>query len=1042
MKLRIVTASAGTGKTTRLAQLLDEAVSARVRPEAILATTFTQQAAAELVNRARTRLLQSNHPREAQALLAARIGTVNAVCGGLVSDFSFELGLSPRLRVLDEVTAELELKRALDSVVSSELNSELFSYRYRFDQDFDWQLEVRRLIEAARANGLASPADFAESAERSVASLDECLGPVDAATDHDLVLQAAIDAALRQLPEGPEVTDVTARYRELLVKSGRALERKRLPWGEWAKLCTREPGRKQAAQAVAVTAAARAHSRHPRLRAELAKLIRQLFEVAASGLAAYAALKQEQGFIDFVDQEVLALRLLELPAVRAALEGELELVLVDEFQDTSPLQLAIFLRLGELARESVWVGDPKQAIYGFRGADPALMDRAIESLSNPGGELVARAVAAAHAPVETLSVSYRSRPELVQVTNALFAPAFERVQGLRPERVAVEAKRAPQPELGPPLQCWSLQHEARPSGEKLAGALAGAVSRMLASPPAIADRQRGGTRPATGGDVAVLCRTNKQCELVAEALAQLGIPAVLARVKLLETAEARVAVAGLQLWVDPRDRLAAAELVRALEFPDDPAGFLALTFGEDRLLQSAPVQAVARAREALPDRGVTAALEAVIDALELRRWCAAWGDGVQRTANLDALRAHAASYCAERRAGRDPASLVGFLAYLADLVSTSGWGTTRLDTQARVGSDDAVTLSTWHAAKGLEWPVVVLFGLEELREPAAYGVHVLNERAVFNLDDPLGGRRLHFWPNPYTTSNMRGPVKDCYGASAAHAQVSEAARREALRVAYVGWTRARDLLVLAARDGKLLGGLLAPLGEIPGLTPVEQEAAEPRARAVGQGELRVGRARVELPLASLSPSEAPQRPGLLGAPVRLGAPLKLRGEVAADALGSALHAFFAAERGLAGPSRLELARGLLDRYGVAAALEPAELLELGDRLWRWVRAQFGDAAVVHTEWPLAQRLSTGGLVAGTADLIIEGAGGVAVIDHKSYGLPSAAAQANALAGQLGCYADVLAQARGVREVSRWVHLPFEGVVVPLNASPLPDARSA
>ncbi len=134
MNVRIITASAGTGKTTRLAELLERAVSsASARPEAILATTFTKQAAAELQNRARTRLLQGGHGRQAQALLTARIGTVNAVCGSLVTDFSFQLGLSPELRVLDEAGAELELKRALASVVTEDLSDRLqaFSARVR-----------------------------------------------------------------------------------------------------------------------------------------------------------------------------------------------------------------------------------------------------------------------------------------------------------------------------------------------------------------------------------------------------------------------------------------------------------------------------------------------------------------------------------------------------------------------------------------------------------------------------------------------------------------------------------------------------------------------------------------------------------------------------------------------------------------------------------------------------------------------------------------------------------------------------------------------
>src|SRR5262245_24378443 len=102
-RVDIVSASAGTGKTTRLAREVADAVIRGVaRPERILATTFTNRAAAELIERARTRLLQEGRATDAQRLQAARIGTVNSVCGGLVADFAFDRGLSPSLRVLDE----------------------------------------------------------------------------------------------------------------------------------------------------------------------------------------------------------------------------------------------------------------------------------------------------------------------------------------------------------------------------------------------------------------------------------------------------------------------------------------------------------------------------------------------------------------------------------------------------------------------------------------------------------------------------------------------------------------------------------------------------------------------------------------------------------------------------------------------------------------------------------------------------------------------------------------------------------------------------
>jgi len=164
--------------------------------------------------------------------------------------------------------------------------------------------------------------------------------------------------------------------------------------------------------------------------------------------------------------------------------------------------------------------------------------------------------------------------------------------------------------------------------------------------------------------------------------------------------------------------------------------------------------------------------------------------------------------------------------------------------------------------------------------------------------------------------------------------------------------------------------------------------------------------------------------------VRLGLPVRMLRPVDSDALGTAVHAFFAADdMQRATKERLEMATGLLERHGVTGALEPVDLLELAERLWRWVKERFGQDSVACTEWPLGVRLDTGTLVLGTSDLIIENPDAMAVIDHKSFRLAAAALKAEVLAGQLGCYADAAAQARLGKTLTRWVHLPFEGVVV-------------
>jgi ATP-dependent helicase/nuclease subunit A len=1066
MDIRIITASAGTGKTTRLAQLLSEAVQGQTRPEAILATTFTKQAAAELLNRARTRLLKEGHGQAAQTLLTARIGTVNAVCGSLVADFSFELGLSPELRVLDEAGAELALKRALASVVTDEVSNELQAFRGKFDFSFDWHYEVRRLIEAARANGLDAEGSLAASAERSVASLDQCLGPVTGTAEAlDGALRSEIDTAQEIIQRSGDATKGTQSYCDFLADCGRNLDRDRLRWGDWAKLQNEHPTKKSLAHAALVQAAAARHLAHPRLREDLHRLIRLMFEVAVNGLREYQRLKQDQGLLDFVDQEVWALKLLSRPDIREILAEQLDLVLVDEFQDTSPLQLAIFLKLAELA-PSVWVGDPKQAIFGFRGTDPALMDAAIESLSSPSRDadlvLAALDTVARQSRVDTLSRSFRSRPALVELTNAVFSRAFSKQQEMPAERVRTEPERSDAAELGPAVSHWPLSGAGRMSKDVLAQATAAGVRDLLATRPTIWDRCTREDRTATAADLAILCRTNDQCLRVSEGLGQLGIASVVARVGLLAAAEAQVLLAGLRLWVDPRDRLAAATLVRILDHPDDAAAFVEKVLdleSPENLARSAAVDAVLTARKNEPDLDVLAVVSAVTDALDLRRLCAAWGEPIQRTGNLDALASHATLYCEQRRAGGDAPSVVGFLAHLENLAQDSGWGESRSDTTARVGSNAAVTVSTWHAAKGLEWPIVVLFGLESVREPVAYGVHVLSDRKAFDVSDPLGGRWIHFWPNPYTTSNQSGPVKDAYARSEAHRYVSRQAEREALRVLYVGWTRACDHLILAAQQGKLLGGLLGTLDAIePGmirepavtaglvettwaahdfkLQVTASQPAEPIEPRQEPGTIRAGRPVILHEPASLSPSSASPRPARLGKPERLGPPVRIHRSVDMDVLGTTIHNFFAADDPLGPkPDRLALAAGLLDRFQVAGALAPADLLELGNRLWRWVRKRFGPNSRLRTEWPLGLKLETGTLLLGTADLLVETGETFAIIDHKSFGWATAQTKAEALAGQLGCYADAVARALPGKTVSTWVHLPLEGMIAEVQAPP-------
>ena len=244
MNVRIITASAGSGKTWRLTQELDDAVAAqRVRPGGIVAATFTTQAAIELIERARARLLAGGRGREAQQLLAARIGTVHAVCGALVEEFAFELGVSPAVRVLDAGAADLELRRALSRIVSEDRADELDQLRARFDPELDWRGEVCRIVDAARTNGLGTE-QLAASAARSIHELDACLGAVTA-DDLDRALARAMTAALASIEATDDCTRGTADYADKLRTRVTDLASPRgLAWGAWASLAKDAPTKK------------------------------------------------------------------------------------------------------------------------------------------------------------------------------------------------------------------------------------------------------------------------------------------------------------------------------------------------------------------------------------------------------------------------------------------------------------------------------------------------------------------------------------------------------------------------------------------------------------------------------------------------------------------------------------------------------------------------------------------------------------------------------------------------------------------------------
>jgi ATP-dependent exoDNAse (exonuclease V) beta subunit len=1062
-RVEIVSASAGTGKTTRLARLIHEAVAAKAaRPEAILATTFTNRAAAELAERARQTLLRDGEASAAHRLNAARVGTVNSVCGGIVRDFAFLHGVSPRVSVLAERKAEDEPIRAGSEALPLELLNELEDVRERmgpvrgrpggsaFYGEWDWWDAVKRIMGLARSNAIGAEC-FGEFAKRSAEGLLELFGsPAPSGEALDRALQAELEGFRANVDLEADTTDKTKKAYDL-VQFSLARGSSKLTWSDWAGLAQLDPGKKSQALADPVREAASAHDRHPRLRDDLRRAVKAVFDAATYALDAYQAHKRGRGVIDFVDQETEALKLLQDETVRAQLREEIDLVLVDEFQDTSPIQLAIFLQLSKIAPRSVWVGDPKQAIYGFRGSDPALMEAAVATLLEGN-------------PPETLDRSWRSRPALVRLTSDLFAPAFAE-SGIPAELVRIEPGSDEEPNgLGPILERWVLEPGVDEKGKSRQNAeldlisLAAGVAALLADPKArVRDRESGESRAIQAGDVAVLCFRNDQCTNLAGELEARGIRAVVGRPGLAGTLEARLALAALRLWIDPADTLARAELARWLDHDNDGEAWLrAVLEAKDRdalFADLAPVLALREAREPRAFAGVLAAFDAALAAVGVRERAVHFGDATARLANLDALRAVAASYVELCRSEAKPCSLGGLLAHLEDLAENE------LDNQATAERPDAVRICTLHGAKGLEWPVTVLADLSNRPEASALGVKLVSESEKIDLDAPLAGRWLRYWPYPYGAKRKNIPFLERLEDDAASHAAKESARREALRLVYVAWTRARDRFVYAGRPDQIDKGCLTALSARG--APLLFEPSD-TGRAVwgapgAQQELDVlvrklppvpedGREKVPAqsyvpagpqphPPATVSPSQL-EGSASVSETFEIGAriPITVRDEDEMRRFGDAMHSFLAADRTtLPLEERHALAHDVLERFSALGAIESAQLPVASDRLTQWISSRC-PGATWRREWPLQHRLPEGTSLRGVADLVLETDVGLVLLDHKSFpgSRTQAIARAGEYAGQLAAYAKALTAATEKPVAAAYIHLPVSGLVVQVD----------
>ncbi len=839
-----VTAGAGTGKTRTLVARYLSLLLDDIPLRSVVAITFTKKAAREMRNRVRQEVRlyldegQLNDQeryrwqRIYEALDAARIGTIHSLCGELLRHHPAEANLDPRFEMLDEGIAALlqaasvesalawaaadpqavrlfadfgewDLPQVLAQLLAQRLDIAAFSR-----PDNVWALWQPHLIAPLRAfvENAAVQADFAEllalRADGTLAragdagdQLAEPLTELLRLWDEITAAQAADDwvaLSTRLAPLRGAMKQVGRKENWAPVEPKPIIKALQTCYDENLKALVGD-GLDLALDREMATA-----------------ILPELLRLYDQALATYTRLKEERRALDFDDLEAGAVALLkDHPEVCARWQQEIRALLVDEFQDTNARQRDLLALLNGNGGKLFIVGDAKQSIYRFRGAD-------VTVFRDTRREIAVRGKAYA------LDTSYRAHRDLVAGLNALLQPVLGADEDparpyVEPFTALTHHRETPAAGLTPPYIEVHLGIGSKSDGalDKAAEALvarlaslveAGQIQLTTHDP----DSGQSQVRPLDYGDIAILCRASTSFAPYENALENAGIPFLtVAGRGFYERPEVRDVLNALTALADPTDDLALAGLLRspacglsdlalyrlteARAVKDAPSLWAVLNAGDLQFFDGeadAAANAVALIQRLHAQVGRTPVadlLKRFLDATHYRAALLATGQA-RGAGNLAKLLADAHTSGA--------VSVGEFLDYVTQLRDAG----TR-EGEAHTLSAGAVQLMTVHAAKGLEFPIVAI-GDGGKAGRGRNGV----------LIDP----RLGVVPPMKQESEEVTPAAASLAYRLAQQVAADEEEAESDRLLYVAATRAQEMLLISGaarprRDGLSFSGWLARL---------------------------------------------------------------------------------------------------------------------------------------------------------------------------------------------------------------------------------------
>jgi ATP-dependent helicase/nuclease subunit A len=877
-----VTAGPGAGKTTVLVERYLHILRTRdISVDQIVAITFTNRAANEMRERLRREmdhLLSSAAPRERakwmrhkRTLDGAIITTIHGFCSRLLREFPVEADIDPQFMLLDSHQSAM-----LEEAVAEDSLTEFISS----DDQAVTELAagVGRL---GLARGLIDIYRSMRNQGLTLEILQEQIGK-NHKTAEDY--QRVVEQLSLRMSEFIQSRDLPASAEEKRREAGR----------HWPQLRdfllavtdTTPPAEfSEAVQKFRDATRPTAQGKIRDLVKELDELIwkdklggsvpQTFFDLHARRYAAELIKvvevierkldeeKRHKSALDFDDLQLRALKLLDdHPEVLRRTSGRYRFFLVDEFQDTNGLQRDLMARLalgGDRRANLFIVGDRKQSIYGFRGADVDVFREMTERIEAQNGLPVA------------LDRNFRSQPPLIRFFNLLFERVFECDPTIASDErnqlgyVEHEASIAAREDEDPPpvvellvdLKPTDKVNTAAPQpkprerdAEQLAARIISLVGTETISAPGRSEGEAATQRTVAYRDVALLFRAMTEVHIYESAFRRAGIPYVTVDGKGFYAREEITDFVQLLRFLDNKtDEVALAAVLRSplcglsddallalrcapLKAKVEERGRLHRRSGIRPLLDALSQQeeiefiddndrpAIGRAREFLDElivrakrSGLADLLRFAVEASEYRTVAAASFDGAQRLANLEKL------FTLAERFERAGAYLIrDFVRFVREFEEAGG-----RESEGQIDdSADAVRLMSIHQSKGLEFPVVIIPDLHRLPD---------NRREWWALDRHRG--------LTLKAPDGRGRL----AAGSAFAAFAERAKRreefESMRLLYVAATRAQDRLVLSGAAKDLASFRSSWLGWICKALGVAKEPESGLLRLGGEVEVRL-----------------------------------------------------------------------------------------------------------------------------------------------------------------------------------------------------------